>query len=59
MRRFIRNVLLLGIAAGLAYQALRRLGIVGAGECGPNCQCSLGAEVCTCGHATCLVPAPS
>jgi len=57
MRRLIRNVLMLGIVAGVAYQGLRRLGIIGGGECGPDCQCSLGAEVCTCGHQTCLVPA--
>lgn len=57
MRRFLRNVMLLGMFAGITYQALTRLGIVGGGECGPNCQCSLGAEVCTCGHSTCLVPA--
>jgi hypothetical protein len=55
--RFIRNIMLFGILAGLVYQGLKRLGIIGGGECGPNCQCSLGAEVCTCGHATCLVPA--
>ena len=57
MRRFLRNVVVVGIFAGLTFQGLRRLGLVGRGECGPNCQCSLGAEVCTCGHATCLVPA--
>lgn len=59
MRSFIRNIMVLGVIAGLTYQGLRRLGIVGGGECDPNCQCSLGAEVCTCGHATCLVPAAS
>jgi hypothetical protein len=56
MLRFLRNLVVLGMVAGVTYQGLRRLGIVGAAECGPNCQCSLGAEICTCGHPTCLTP---
>lgn len=57
MGRFIRNIMLFGILAGVVYQGLKRLGIIGGGECGPNCQCSLGAEVCRCNHPTCLAPA--
>lgn len=57
MGRLIRRLAMLAVLAAVATMMLRRFGILGGGECGPACDCSLGAESCTCGHATCLAPA--
>jgi hypothetical protein len=53
--RFIRRLMFLALLAGAVTTVMRR--IRGGGECGPACDCSLGAGSCTCGHVTCLAPA--
>ena len=57
MGRMLRRLMLLGLLVAAAMTALRRLGVLGGSECGPACDCSMGADSCDCGHATCLAPA--
>ena len=53
--RFLRRLMLFGVMAAVATAVMRRL--VGGDECGPDCECTHGAQSCTCGHTTCLAPA--
>lgn len=57
MHRRLRRVLLLGVVVGLVVAGLRRLGVLGAPGCDMRCDCSQAAELCLCGHPTCLAPA--
>ena len=57
MGGLLKRLVVLGVIVGLGLQVLKRLGLFTGGECGPNCDCSMGAEACTCGHPTCLTPA--
>jgi hypothetical protein len=57
MRRRIRGLLLLGVLAGVLVAGLRRLGVLGTPSCEMRCDCSQAAELCFCGHPTCLAPA--
>ena len=56
MRR-LRRLLLLGVVVGVAMAALRRLGLLGTPGCDMRCDCSQAAELCFCGHQSCLAPA--
>lgn len=58
MSRFLRLAGLVLVAVGLVLGLLKRIGLLGTGECGPICECSTGAAECHCGHKTCLAPAP-
>lgn len=55
--RLLRRVLFVAVIVGAIAAGLRRFGILGEGECGPGCACSMGQQDCTCGHPTCLSPA--
>ena len=55
--RLLRRLLFVAAIAGGVAAVLRRLGVLGKGECTPKCACSAGQQDCTCGHATCLSPA--
>lgn len=55
--RTLRRLLFVAAILGAVAAVLRRLGILGRGECTPSCACSTGQQECTCGHATCLSPA--
>ncbi len=55
--RLIRRLLFVAVIAGAIAAALRKFGILGKGECGPACACSMGQQECACGHPTCLSPA--
>ncbi len=55
--RLLRRLLFVAAIAGGVAAVLRRLGVLGKGECTPKCACSAGQQDCTCAHATCLSPA--
>ena len=58
MGKAFRSLAFLAIAAGVVLGLLKRLGLLGAGECSASCGCSTGLTACFCGHKTCLAPAP-
>ncbi len=57
MRSRLRRLLLLGVVVGVLVAGLRRLGVLGTPSCDMRCDCSKAAELCFCGHPTCLAPA--
>lgn len=57
MRRLLGRLVIFAVVVGVAVKLLRSLGVMGGGECGPGCDCSMGATECRCGHRTCLAPA--
>lgn len=59
MGKMLRRLAFVAVAAGLVVTLLRRLGLLGTGECTTSCPCSTGAIACRCGHKTCLAPAPA
>ena len=54
----MRGLAFIAIAVGLVLGLLKRLGLLGVGECSASCACSRGSIACYCGHKTCLAPAP-
>jgi len=54
--RLLRRFFILAVIVGVVVKLLRSLGLVRGGECGPSCECSMGALTCTCSHTTCLAP---
>lgn len=56
MFRQLRRLVFLGVILGVGLQLLRRIGLLGDGECGPSCDCSNGSTACGCGHPDCLAP---
>ena len=43
MFRQLRRLVFLGVILGVGLQLLRRIGLLGDGECGPSCDCSNGS----------------
>ena len=54
----LRRLAFVAVAVGLVLGLLRRVGLIGRGECTTSCPCSTGVMACRCGHKTCLAPAP-
>ena len=55
----LRRVAFVAVALGMLLGLLRRVGLLGTGECSASCGCSTGSMACHCGHKTCLAPTPS
>ena len=58
MGKALRRLAFVAIGLGMVLGLLKRLGLLGIGECSASCACSTGSTVCHCGHKTCLAPAP-
>jgi hypothetical protein len=58
MSKALRRLAFVAIAAGMVLGLLKRLGLLGIGECSASCPCSTGSVACHCDHKTCLAPAP-
>ena len=54
--RRLGRLAFVAIAVGLVIGLLRRLGLLGSGDCSASCGCSTGVMACLCGHKTCLAP---
>jgi len=54
----LRRLAVVAVALGAVLGVLRRLGLLGSGECSTGCDCSMGSTACRCGHKTCLAPVP-
>lgn len=59
MGKTLRRLAFVAIGAGMVLGVLKRLGLLGIGECSASCPCSTGSTACYCGHKTCLAPAPA
>ncbi|RLT37950.1 MAG: hypothetical protein DWI58_16325 [Chloroflexi bacterium] len=56
--KLLRRLAFVAVAVGMVLGLLRRLGLLGIGECSASCACSTGSTACHCDHKTCLAPAP-
>ena len=56
--KLLRRLAFVAVAVGMVLGLLRRLGLLGIGECSASCACSTGSTTCHCDHKTCLAPAP-
>ncbi len=56
--KLLRRLAFVAVAVGIVLGLLKRLGLLGIGECSASCACSTGSTACHCDHKTCLAPAP-
>ena len=56
--KLLRRLAFVAVAVGMVLGLLKRLGLIGIGECSASCACSTGSTACHCDHKTCLAPAP-